>query len=226
MHYAFTRSPLALYSLAEDASAVNAPQSMAYGLRKITGTNYWPYGNGRDWFFVGDLDYMHGRRTPEVMVRQRADKLTPPLKTKKGHPRDMVFSRASIALSQRQVSVPVPGGCGYGTLLPVETLNRWRSLQDLDSGEDCNLARWRQQRGGSRDADEVLRARCSATLSATLKGRPFGRTLSATSSELGSRQRFDASATSLGDKYRSFSMPIRDPARWDFLERNPRASTR
>ena len=37
MHYAFTRSPLALYSLAEDASAVNAPQSMA----KLAGLSMW-----------------------------------------------------------------------------------------------------------------------------------------------------------------------------------------
>lgn len=101
-------------------------ERQAFGLRKIVGSTYFPYGNGRDWFgtqgqkigndmwtilaacesgallnldpqisrcwftdlsggvgllirafgnsdhpafvrfFVGDLDYMHGRRTPEV----------------------------------------------------------------------------------------------------------------------------------------------------------------
>eukprot|EP00913_Durusdinium_trenchii_P021549 g20251.t1 len=36
---------------------------MAYGLKKITGT-YQSNGTGRDWFFVGDFEYRHGRRTP------------------------------------------------------------------------------------------------------------------------------------------------------------------
>eukprot|EP00438_Fugacium_kawagutii_P019537 Skav235670 [mRNA] locus=scaffold358:1151674:1164581:+ [translate_table: standard] len=37
--------------------------AMAYGIKKITGT-YQANGTGRDWFFVGDFEYRHGRRTP------------------------------------------------------------------------------------------------------------------------------------------------------------------
>ncbi|CAE7208910.1 unnamed protein product [Symbiodinium sp. CCMP2592] len=131
----------------------------AYGLRKITGTTYWPYGTGRDWFFVGDLDYMHGRRTPKVEVRERFEKLTPPLRKKRGHPQDMVFSQASIRSMRSTVGVPsVPGVFGGKSQQPrlsIQTLERWRSLNDATFGDMTGggeLERWRHQESAARAA--------------------------------------------------------------------------
>ncbi|CAE7877652.1 unnamed protein product [Symbiodinium microadriaticum] len=132
--------------------------AMAYGLRKITGTTYWPYGTGRDWFFVGDLDYMHGRRTPKVEVRERFEKLTPPLRKKRGHPQDMVFSQASIRSMTSTVGVPsVPGVFGGKSQQPrlsIRTLERWRSLNEATFGEMTGggeLERWRCQSAWARE---------------------------------------------------------------------------
>lgn len=51
--------------------------AMAYGIKKITGT-YQSNGTGRDWFFMGDFEYRHGRRTPPPNVLgQRPEK--PPM---------------------------------------------------------------------------------------------------------------------------------------------------
>ncbi|CAE7266216.1 unnamed protein product [Symbiodinium natans] len=199
---------------------------MAYGLRKITGTTYWPYGTGRDWFFVGDLDYMHGRRTPKVDVRERFEKLTPPLRKKRGHPQDMVFSQATIRSMSSTVgvaSVPgVFGGKSQHPRLSIRTLERWRSLNDASFG-DMNrggeLERWRQQESAARPADHSIRSSCSASLHASNKFSDMATpvALQSTSSDFGSGQRFNAAPAKLGDKYRSFSMPIRDPRRFDFI---------
>mmetsp|Transcript_79248 Transcript_79248/g.161092 ORF Transcript_79248/g.161092 Transcript_79248/m.161092 type:complete len:209 (+) Transcript_79248:48-674(+) len=196
---------------------------MAYGLRKIVGTTYFPYGNGRDWFFVGDLDYMHGRRTPEVHVRQRMEKQTPARKKKGGVPKDVVFTQAK-ALQTRCISVPsVPGACGYEVQLPLDTLNRWRKIHASDPASE--LAHWRQQPAANREADEINRSKCSATLRAATS-----RTLSlvekspsATSMEFGSKQNFNAFDPRMGDKYRSFSNPSNHPSRFDFIAQRVRA---
>eukprot|EP00435_Cladocopium_sp_Y103_P054713 s356_g17.t3 len=196
---------------------------MAYGLRKIVGTTYFPYGNGRDWFFVGDLDYMHGRRTPEVYVRQRMEKQTPARKKKGGVPKDVVFTQAK-ALQTRCVSVPsVPGACGYEPQLPLDTLNRWRRIHASDPG-GSELEHWRQQPAANREADEINRSKCSATLRATTSRNLSLETRQlATSMEFGSKQNFNAFDPRMGDKYRSFSNPSNDPSRFDFIAQRVRA---
>eukprot|EP00438_Fugacium_kawagutii_P035450 Skav216631 [mRNA] locus=scaffold1255:7240:22746:+ [translate_table: standard] len=147
-----------------------------------------------------------------------------------------VFTQAK-ALTQRSVSVPsVPGACGYAASLPVDTLNRWKRIHASDGGSE--LERWRQQSAASREADQVNRSKCSATLwaatrrlrcraSETMTGDQQMSLLdpspSATSSEFGAKQNFNAFDPRLGDKYRSFSNPSNHPSRFDFIAARIRA---
>ncbi|CAE7935443.1 unnamed protein product, partial [Symbiodinium necroappetens] len=159
----------------------------AYGLRKITGTTYWPYGTGRDWFFVGDLDYMHGRRTPKAERLQDAPRAVswPPLRKKRGHPQDMVFSQASIRSMTSTVGVPsVPGVFGGKSQQPrlsIRTLERWRSLNEATFGEMTGggeLERWRTPERvachlhciRNRRPGQLLRAKCAVVQVLILQG--------------------------------------------------------
>eukprot|EP00927_Polykrikos_kofoidii_P066327 TRINITY_DN61951_c0_g1_i1.p2 TRINITY_DN61951_c0_g1~~TRINITY_DN61951_c0_g1_i1.p2 ORF type:complete len:161 (+),score=8.28 TRINITY_DN61951_c0_g1_i1:74-556(+) len=45
---------------------------MAHGLRTISNRTYMPFGNGRDWFFIGDSSYQNGKRNPGPIDQVRA----------------------------------------------------------------------------------------------------------------------------------------------------------
>eukprot|EP00439_Symbiodinium_sp_Y106_P057933 s235_g8.t1 len=63
---------------------------MAYGLKTITGT-YSSNGSGRDWFFMGDFEYRHGRRTPPPNTKgSRPEK---PLQQPRGPPVEVQAGR-------------------------------------------------------------------------------------------------------------------------------------
>eukprot|EP00927_Polykrikos_kofoidii_P056754 TRINITY_DN50831_c0_g1_i1.p1 TRINITY_DN50831_c0_g1~~TRINITY_DN50831_c0_g1_i1.p1 ORF type:complete len:308 (-),score=40.85 TRINITY_DN50831_c0_g1_i1:173-982(-) len=67
---------------------------MAYALRGITNRSYVPYGNGRDWFFLGDASYRNGRRTPSLEQREQMESMIPPGKNAwkpKGIPKEMTY---------------------------------------------------------------------------------------------------------------------------------------
>jgi len=66
---------------------------MAYGIKKITGT-YQSNGTGRDWFFMGDFEYRHGRRTPPPNTAgQRPEK--PPMQPR-GPPAEIAAGRQRL----------------------------------------------------------------------------------------------------------------------------------
>jgi len=60
---------------------------MAHDLRKISNKSYNCYGNGRDWFFLGDSEYREGRRTPQP--NSIAPRPVPPPAQKKGAPAEV-----------------------------------------------------------------------------------------------------------------------------------------
>lgn len=64
---------------------------MAYGLRCIANKGYVPNGTGRDWFFLGDVEFRSGNRTPMPNEHARPDK-------PKSRPRGLP---AEAALQQR-----------------------------------------------------------------------------------------------------------------------------
>jgi len=73
---------------------------MAYGLRGITNAGYNPYGSGRDYFFIGDFQYINGRRTPDCNTRWREEKkgMKTPKRQSKGQPQEMAATKSINSL--------------------------------------------------------------------------------------------------------------------------------
>eukprot|EP00929_Paragymnodinium_shiwhaense_P006908 TRINITY_DN110862_c0_g1_i1.p1 TRINITY_DN110862_c0_g1~~TRINITY_DN110862_c0_g1_i1.p1 ORF type:complete len:226 (+),score=35.03 TRINITY_DN110862_c0_g1_i1:81-758(+) len=96
---------------------------MAYGLRAMTSL-YEANGTGRDWFFVGDFTFRHGRVTPQLAERGPLDKMTPPAyrRANYGKPHEM-RSKGSVVTS------------GPASAMPKKS-------RSASSPELANLARW------------------------------------------------------------------------------------
>jgi len=69
---------------------------MAHGLRTIANKGYSPDGTGRDWFFLGDFDYRHGRLTPSPVSSKQRPPMTRLLKPR-SVPAEVRHSRSCAA---------------------------------------------------------------------------------------------------------------------------------
>eukprot|EP00931_Biecheleriopsis_adriatica_P038858 TRINITY_DN22226_c0_g1_i1.p1 TRINITY_DN22226_c0_g1~~TRINITY_DN22226_c0_g1_i1.p1 ORF type:complete len:165 (-),score=26.72 TRINITY_DN22226_c0_g1_i1:85-579(-) len=149
-------------------------------------------------------------------------------------PQDMVLSRAVIAAQSKTMPVDkIPGIEENNRPLPrvsTRTVDKWRSLHELPYGALCgeNFERWKGTVYYTRPEDKHIRSKCSASMGATFRFLDMEppKKLDSTLQDLGARQPFDASPGRLGDKYRSFSMPIFNHRRWDFIHEQGREAAR
>mmetsp|Transcript_47347 Transcript_47347/g.110750 ORF Transcript_47347/g.110750 Transcript_47347/m.110750 type:complete len:345 (+) Transcript_47347:39-1073(+) len=121
---------------------------MAYGLKRITGT-YQSNGTGRDWFFVGDFEYRHGRRTPPPNTK--GTRPEPPLRQPRGPPVEVATGRlrgegAKVTQVERWTRLHSERGEGRGgpkdlapsysepTLPAGTTVHSWPEAKDQAAG--------------------------------------------------------------------------------------------
>lgn len=75
---------------------------MAHALRLISNKGYNCYGNGRDWFFMGDPNFRDGQRTPQPHERGRRDGLVNPAHRPRGVSLEVVRQKACTGRKGRQ----------------------------------------------------------------------------------------------------------------------------
>eukprot|EP00929_Paragymnodinium_shiwhaense_P066211 TRINITY_DN33188_c0_g1_i1.p1 TRINITY_DN33188_c0_g1~~TRINITY_DN33188_c0_g1_i1.p1 ORF type:complete len:232 (-),score=26.81 TRINITY_DN33188_c0_g1_i1:48-695(-) len=108
-----------------------APTAAA-GLRLITNATYEPYGSGRDWFFIGDFSYRHGRRTPDPNLRH---KMADPVKYRpRGQPREVAINDG-FTLNLKH------------PLVSEGAMERWKKHAESETVNDVIQARLSSSRG-------------------------------------------------------------------------------
>lgn len=147
---------------------------MAYGLRSIVNSGYMPYGNGRDWCFIGNFDYRNGRRTPDANLRSKKKNQSSggqPAVQKRGEPREMAQTKC-ILNSSGGTGLSVTKNTKVDDRVSPKTAGKWRQHQHEDTCNDViqraaqstgtvHNDRWRQQAASSRPVKARLRKSAS-----------------------------------------------------------------
>eukprot|EP00928_Gymnodinium_smaydae_P096673 TRINITY_DN8589_c1_g4_i1.p1 TRINITY_DN8589_c1_g4~~TRINITY_DN8589_c1_g4_i1.p1 ORF type:complete len:216 (+),score=48.02 TRINITY_DN8589_c1_g4_i1:366-1013(+) len=212
---------------------------MANGLLTISNQSYMPYGNGRDWFFIGDYRYRNGCKTPDANQRKKAAQASVPAPPR-GPPREVVLGKAAFAAT--------PTRSGSGFLVAATSVKRWRRHNESATRNDAlrvlkggghHDVRWRAgvcsrlpealRNGGESDV-YVRSAQLQPSVSDADRAEPKPRRgipersssdpslplwmpppISASSWDHGQHVPFDKSAVKLTAKHASFSHPTFPP---------------
>lgn len=180
---------------------------MAEGLRAIN-KGYIPWGNGRDWFFVGDRSFRYGGRTPLPQDRKQfeQDQIEAHWQWRSGEAKKAELAAIGATPEKRWRE----------TKRTVTAVERWQSAHDAPINRKTErLDLWKKNQKvvmrGTPDAGAYLPRICSAPSS-------INPDFTAVSQDLGRFHELGESETvTKRDKYNFFSVPINDPARFSFM---------
>lgn len=139
---------------------------MAHGLRTIANKGYVPDGTGRDWFFLGDFDYRHGRLTPSPVSGKSRPLMTRPTKPR-NLPTEVVYSKLCNSQKStkekwmrhhRSSSVNVDGAAAWRDSSPAAKTAPAESAFQATSWQLGRLPDWRGKRFDLPMANELMDA--------------------------------------------------------------------
>lgn len=180
------------------------------GIRAIVGTSYFPRGDGRDWFWMGDFEYRNGKKTPtgraeqEELTALRKNRLSLP---RSGPPAEIGLARAHMSMRKCKKE-PVA----------ARTMALWKTKHEepLSVTAECTHI-WKMQQSAPRQPRTPGICRLAHWPDPLDPSGQASLPFAAASTEHGRYQSFDSSSEMSKDKYRSFSEPILHPARFSFL---------
>lgn len=185
---------------------------MAHGLRAIVNSGYFPYGSGRDWFFIGDALYRNGRLAPDP--NHRFGK-TDPTRRRRGVPSEIRMSKAILGAAETSISKSASS--------PSFSSRRMSSLRRQQSAPTCNDAiqsrsttgvhvdRWKDQNSSKR----LLKAKVSLRRSTTDTEWSGPGMAKSSYEELGQIEGYIPSDVGAQEKYRYFSSRVFPPTKVD-----------